>query len=178
MTDTTESPEAAAKSKPAAIKPAKPTFRIPRQADGPLHYGRLKLAPSARVERFADLPAGVRPEKLLDPSFWKHFAREIVATDRIEAVAEDGAWECDYRVMFVGPEGVHLSAITHGQGDGVTWHGKVEAAAKSSLYKVEWKGTGAKWCVVSTVDGTIIKDKLHPESQAVAYLQKHLERMK
>ena len=177
MNDTTESPEAPAKPKPAATKPAKPKvnplYRIPLQADGPLHFGRLKLAASARVERFADLPAGVRPERLMDPAFWKHFAREIQPNDKIEAVCEDGSWEGLYRVMFVSQNEVRISPIyvkEHDTGD--------QAEVESDLYEIVWKGPGAKFAVVRKDNGAVIKDRLHPKSQALAFLREHLGRMK
>ncbi|MFT4079309.1 hypothetical protein [Rhodomicrobium sp.] len=70
-----------------------------------LPVGAVSL--SHRVEYVRDnfmvtIPPGFTVEDLLDPEFWRNQTC-FKANDRIEAVAADGSFDCDLRIISAGP---------------------------------------------------------------------------
>ena len=93
--------------------------------------------------------------------------------DLIEAFCEDGSWEAMFRVMFVGANEIRLSTLSI-----VEHEDPADVAPLSEDYDVTWKGPVAKYAVVNKQNGMIIKDRLYPKSEAVAFLKNHMGRMK
>ena len=138
-----------------------------------LHFGRLKLATGTYRHHFADIPTGTDPAMLLEPDYWEHLSRVIRPLDKIEAFCEDGTWEAMFRVMFVGRAEIRLSPIYE------VHHDQTKAGDLSSdLHEVRWISPSKKWGVVRRDTGAVIRDELYPKSQAVAFLQHHLSKLK
>ena len=138
-----------------------------------LHYGRLRSAADARNHWEADIAAGTMLKAVLAPTYWAHYATLLKPKDLIEAFWEDGSQEADLRVMFVGRAEARVELKTHKVYDRTT-----DADAQTDEYEVKWKGPGAKFAVVRKDTGAVIKDRLYPRSEAVAYLREHLGRMR
>lgn len=152
-------------------EPKVTTLKLER--DSRLHFGRLQEAEQARRHHFADIPAGGKVDDLLDPKYWRHHVKVIRPLDLIEAFCEDGSWEAMFRVMFVGANEIRLSTLSI-----VEHEDPADVAPLSEDYDVTWKGPVAKYAVVNKQNGMIIKDRLYPKSEAVAFLKNHMGRMK
>lgn len=57
------------------------------------------LAQYARSEWYIKVPMGTTLEMLLTPSFWAHHQVKLRIGDKIEAIAEDGTFDVDLRVI-------------------------------------------------------------------------------
>jgi len=139
-----------------------------------LHFGRLTSdAALKRNIHFADIPPGVPFEVAMRSNYWAHHVRTLRPLDRIEMMAEDGSWEAEARVMFVGQAEVKLSELFYKD------HGSSGVEdVKDQNYAVKWKGPVAKFCVVNVETGDVIKNKMYPQSEAVDFLKRYVQRMK
>ena len=153
----------------ATVTPLPPVeVRAPR-----LHFGRLREAAMARMHYGADIPSGTALKTILAPDYWAHYANTLKPQDLIEAFWEDGSQEADLRVMFVGRAEARVALRSHTVYDKTS-----EADVQSDDYEVKWKGPGAKFAVVRRDTGVVIRDKLFPKSEAIAYLRENLLRMR
>ena len=143
-----------------------------RDAKAKLHGERLQLLENSYRTWSADIPSGTTLETVTQPYFWVHHARLIRPKDMIIAFCEDGSWEADLRVMFVSPTEVKVGVKLYVQYDSET----VEELP-SDLHEVAWKGPGLKFCVVHKKTGAIVRDRLYPKSEAIAFLRSHLRQM-
>ena len=145
-------------------------------AKGPtpkLHGGRLRVAEAVRAHYVADIPSGTPISTILVPSYWAHVATQLKPQDLIEAFWEDGSQEADLRVMFVGRAEVKVRVKSH-----TTYEEITDAEVQGDDYEVKWRGPGAKFAVVRRDTGVVIRDKLFPKSEAIAYLRENLLRMR
>lgn len=143
-----------------------------RDAKAKLHGERLQLLENAQRSWFADIPSGTTLETVTQPYFWAHHARTIRPDDMIRARCEDGSWAADLWVMFVSPAEVKVAVYHHKKLDADT--GDI---VPSDLHEVAWKGPGLKFCVVHKKTGAIVRDRLYPKSEAIAFLRSHLRQM-
>lgn len=137
-----------------------------------LHFGKLVEIGHARRELSANIPAGTPMEVILEPSYWKHYTRDIQPGDVIEAFCEDGLWEASLRVMFVSTAEVKLA---------IRWqvdYEAIEEEVDSETHIVVWKGPAMKFAVVRKDTGEIIEKGLYPKSEAFNYLRRHLAQLK
>lgn len=138
-----------------------------------LHFGRLQEVVHARRELFAKVPAGTSLETVLEPTYWKHYTRDIRALDIIEVFCEDGSWEASLRVMFVATNEVRVKLRSH-----VPLDDDVETAEEpTETYKTKWKGPALKWAVVHADTGEVIESGFEKE-EAIKALHRHVENMK
>lgn len=137
-----------------------------------LHFGRLKEAPHARREMFAEVPSGTNPEDLLNPAYWAHYAADLRTMDIIEVFCEDGLWEASYRVMFSGEGQVRLSQrllVSHDQLN------TDEIEELSDKYFVKFRGPAVRWSVLrKSSDGSpdeVIRDRFQEKRDALQYMK-------
>lgn len=140
--------------------------------DRALHFGRLQEIGHARRELSAIIPAETSLEVILEPSYWKHYTRDIRASDVVEAFCEDGSWEASLRVMFVSASEVRMA---------LRWkvsYEEVDIPAESDTHEVAWKGPHWKWAVIRKDDGQVLEKGFGQKSEAFNYLRKHLAQLK
>lgn len=130
-----------------------------------LHSGRLLTAEHARNCHFVNIPAGLPPDDLLRPAFWKHVAAQLRPLDRLECISEDGAWERELRVLYTTTQEARVSPI-----GAVTWHAEEvrEVGDDDGPYTVRWKGPTKKWAVIRNSDGAYIADTFPSRETAEA----------
>jgi hypothetical protein len=63
-------------------------------------------------------PHGVPLEIVKAPDYWAHLARKVRRGDTIEVLAEDGAYDCTYRVVSIMGLLVHLRPLREWIADG------------------------------------------------------------
>lgn len=138
-----------------------------------LHMGRLQEIGHARRELSALIPAGTKIDTILDPTYWKHYVRDIRPMDVIEAFCEDGSWEVSLRVMFVSTAEVQLKVRWHQEYD-VSQEEEIE----SDILAVKWKGPAMKFAVIRKDTKEIIQSGFYPKGEAFKHLAKHLVQLK
>lgn len=70
---------------------------------------RLAVASGfAHGEYFIAAAPGTTVEHVVDPDYWLHLASRLKVYDRIEVVAQDGAFDIDVRVVATDPRGHYV----------------------------------------------------------------------
>lgn len=135
-----------------------------------LHFGRVTTAEHKWNHYAAVIPAETPKERMLEPHYWKHYASNLFKpSDIVTCFCEDGSWEASYRVMFVSKAEVRLS---------LRWEVDHEAYVpeeESETHEIKWGGPQIKFKVVRKDTGEVIKDHLHPKSEAYDFLRRHLQ---
>lgn len=75
--------------------------------DLPSHLlpSRLPRAAHERGDYLHRAAAGVTLDMVLNPNYWAHLAERLRIGDRIEALADDGSFDVDLRVVAIDPRG-------------------------------------------------------------------------
>lgn len=131
----------------------------------------LDLAEYRTVTFYYVPPAGVGFESLKDSSYWTHVARNLKPGNKIEVLAEDGAYWALLLVRAVGPRDASVAVLQHEElGGGLEIQGGLPSG-----FEVKWRGPNAMWSVVRSQDNEVIKDKMGTKEQANLYLQNHVK---
>lgn len=115
----------------------------------------------------ADIPHGIDPATLMEPTFWSHHARMMRSEDLVEARAEDGSWRQYFRVRFVEGQEVHLAR----EGDLIRYVREEGPETDSGPYRTKWISPPCKWGVVNSETGERLQDKFETEEQARRYMR-------
>lgn len=161
-----------ARAKTAAPAPSADVTPLPLAKQAKLHGGRMQERAIMQREWFADIPAGVPYEATLQSSFWTHYARKLCPNDLIWVVREDGAWAAQLWVMFSENGEVRLCEYVFRELDG-----PMTVPHPSEDFVVEYRGPGAKFCIVNRATKKIVKEKLFPRSTAIQALQEMTRRL-
>lgn len=119
----------------------------------------------------ANISPSISPADVLEPDFWKHVARRVVTTDRIEAWAKDGTWMGEYVVLFKTEHELRLFEIARRE----LPTGKVDTSA--AVYFTEWISPPLRWGIRRKSDNEIIKSGFETKEQAVVWMQEHRKSM-
>ncbi len=138
-----------------------------------LQFGRLTEVGHVRRELAINVPEGVSLETVLQPTYLKHYARDIRPADIIEALCEDGSWEASLRVMYVSTAEVRMQVRWQTDYDEM-----VEDEPESDTHEVKWKGPAMKFAVVRKDNKEIIQSGFYPKSDAHNFMAKHLANLK
>jgi hypothetical protein len=77
----------------------------------PLKATAMDHAHYARLNMFAEVPAGTTLEDVLTPEFWSNHTQRLKRGAVIEILSEDNALDCDVRVLKVGPTFAHVRLL-------------------------------------------------------------------
>lgn len=77
----------------------------------PLKATAMDHAHYARLNMFAEVPAGTTLEDVLSPEFWANHVQRLKRGAIIEILSEDNALDCDVRVLKVGPTFAHIRLL-------------------------------------------------------------------
>lgn len=138
--------------KPAASSPAKVPF------------GRMKPAGHSWNTWEFSIPAGTPMAMLAEPTYWAHYWRQIQPNDLIIALCEDGAWECEMRVLSTAQGEVRAKTRF-----AVEYDSAGAVLAEKGDYVVKWISPPSKYGVFRK-DGTLVRDKFYPRAEAVAFM--------
>lgn len=125
---------------------------------------QLKEAEFARRVWCASPERGVGIDDMLQPAYWAHVAKTIRSGDRIEAVANDGAWFAEFYVTGSGANEVRVVPLR-----------VVDLTVKVRIdpeYEIKFRGR-AKWSVLRLSDKAVMVDGLDDEQAANDWLAKH-----
>jgi len=124
----------------------------------------MKPAEFKRVIYQAVPEAGVPLDDLLHPDYWAHVARMFNPTDRVEVLAEDGAYYAELIVQDCGKAWAKMAVLQH-----VPLHAVEKAGPEAAPYKVKYAGPHAMWRVFRASDNEVIQDKFQTRDQAEHY---------
>ncbi len=148
---------------------------MPKTDEAPRHVGALNrnhiLPESAARKRWCITPpAGVLPEDLCDPAYWKHVVAEIglKPNDRVDATCADGTWFAEYLVIHVGPTHAKLQLLAEYSLAAVT-----NLAKKTKTHEVKWKGPAHKYVVRRLSDGETVKHGFVSEAAATDWMHQN-----
>lgn len=117
---------------------------------------QLHDAEYARRVFVARPPAGTPASALLEPAWWAHVAAGFTPGDRIEVLAQDGAYDLDLRIVGTGHNWARVQVLR-------AWpEGALEIGAASSEANqpdevvVEWGGPGHKWRTIRAKDRSVV----------------------
>ena len=107
---------------------------------------------------FLDLPPGTKPEHVEDPDFWVHMAARFRVHDEIIAIAADGSFEAELRVVAIDPRKLWAQVRPLR-----VWRGEAAASENAAPrtdpdgYKIEFSGPH-KWRIVNVAGDVVAKD--------------------
>ena len=136
-----------------------------------LHFDRLQLMEHGFKGHLATIPADVSPSTVATEDYWAHVVGPFGPMDIIRAFWEDGTKEIWFTVLFVSPAGVKLSKL---------FEVEHEPAGddEEDIFKAQWRGPHAQWCVIRTDSKIVIKDKMQSKSEAMGFLANYLRGVK
>ena len=112
---------------------------------------RLKRAEFAYTRYFELVPAGVPHEEVASTSFWAHVMPVLRVLDIVEAVAEDGAWEADLRLVRKSPGRLEWRVLRHFSGAPVEQD-------RPARFELKWGGPALKWTIRDRRDGKVVAE--------------------
>lgn len=124
---------------------------------------------------FTFIPLGHSAEDLLQPEYWVHWAKRLRPNFFIDVVAEDGTFDGTLRVLQVSDTWAKCVWFVYNRRDGEA-RPDVDYSPKRTLFKIESSAKG--WRIIEKESGTVIEKDLPHRSDAEAFLDQHLAKMK
>lgn len=154
---------------------AKTAAPAPAAAKAPpaLAPARLKQAEFERAVHRAILEAGRPFNDILRSSFWTHTAAKLRPFDKIEVLAEDGAFYGEAMVLSAGANYARVAALFCVDLGAAA--GDAEAAAQAEVLEVDFAGPLAKHRVVRKSDRAVLRDGFQTRAEALAYAREHVK---
>jgi len=126
---------------------------------------RMKSAEYMRQCHRVTPEAGTPYDAVTEPSYWAHVAQKINPYDKIEVVAEDGAWYAELLVLSVDKMAITVREIVL-----IDLHGDstedAEGDQEQSDYFSKYRGPHLQWCVMRRSDQACVRDKIQTKVQA------------
>jgi len=120
----------------------------------------------------AEIPMGVKPEDLLEPTFWAHHASKLRPWNEIRARAVDGTWMGNYLVLDCSRTWARVHQLsfhrftTGDQAD--TLASETDVKVYMGKHQVKFRGAH-KWTILQGSD--VIKEGFATKEEATAELE-------
>lgn len=128
---------------------------------------RFTEGEARRRDWIADVEFGISPEQVMEPAYWAHVAKDMVAGDHIEVRSEDFSWVAFLIVRFA--ERTYAEVVL----DRLVRMEPVMQPAASAKHKVEWKGPHRKFTVIRISDSAILQEGFKTRPEADAWMMNH-----
>ena len=112
-------------------------------------------------------PEGCQIDDLKKTEFWSIWAAKLKPFDRIDVIADDGAWLAECLVIQAAK---NWAQIYIRRVDKLIEPVKVE---DNATFKVEYKGPKKLWCVIRRSDAAMIKESLPTQLEAQEWVKTH-----
>jgi hypothetical protein len=125
-----------------------------------LPKGALLGGDFARTRYTAVIPYGTPFEEILEPEYWAFHGNVLRAGDHIECEEQGGAYYAHLQVRQTGINAVHVREV---------YSKRFETDAleePEAMFDVKWAGPAAKYRVIRTSDGKVIKEGIEDKSVA------------
>jgi hypothetical protein len=130
----------------------------------PLKATAMDHAHSARLNMFAEVPAGTTLDDVLSPEFWSAHTPRLKRGAIIEVLSEDNALDCDLRVLKVGPTFAHVRLLRcH------TEEAERVAQETHSEITVGYGGKQGRWRVLHL--GKVVKEGMETKVEAERFAE-------
>lgn len=135
----------------------------------------LSQAEFRRNEYVATAERGIRPQDVMNPSYWAFHAAKLKPWDHLEVLSEDGTWCGEYIVLESSRTWarIHPLRVTYLTTQDIS---ETQAAAQSESPEVDaevrFRGP-KKWGVIRKSDSAILMEMLATRDDAEQWLQKH-----
>ena len=130
----------------------------------------VKFAEFVRHVFHVSVPAAHSPKDMLQRDYWKHFAGNLKAGNKIEMLWED-------RTLYA--EAIVLEADAHGATirfvQGPVRLDAVEVGEANSDYEVKWAGPHHKFKVIRTSDGEVMESGFGTKDEAMRFIASTLK---
>lgn len=141
-----------------------------------LEATRFKGAEYVRVIHHAAPFDNTEPEDLLTPDYWAHVADQFKPFDRVEALANNGAWWAEYIVVACGRAYAQLRMLRKVDLDPVSINKALQSALHA--YEVRHRGPHDMWSVIRRSDNAVVHEGEQTESGANNWLVNHLKALR
>ncbi len=125
---------------------------------------RFSLAENTRNVWSVVPEVGIKPEDMVEPSYWAHVSAHLRPCDRIEAHAEDGTFFAEFLVVSSGRQTAKVVLLR-----------KIDleaddAPSASDEFSVQWKGPHHKFAVVRLSDRATLQHSFETKEAALGWL--------
>ncbi len=156
--------EAATETAPVASAPPKTKTMLPVMG--------LKRLESAQLAYRALVPVGHTLEMLLDPLYWGHHAKGLKLWSFVVAIAEDGSFDADLRVVAHADTWAKMRPLR-------VWQeapGKAVGDPTPVRARYRHEFVGGTWRVVSDM-GKVVEKGFTNKDDAIRYIEKLVEKL-
>lgn len=134
----------------------------------PILRNRVKSAEYVRNIFCATPEIGTKYEDVLKPEYWTHVSATLHPTDRIEVLAEDGAWFAELFVVSCGKNWAKVCQLRF-----VELSESKPDEAPAAKFKVIWRGQVHKHAVLRVSDNEVIKGEFPTAAEAKKWLEQY-----
>ena len=156
--------------------PQQPAARVPDRKIQPIEEARIKSGDFVRAFYVATAFDNTRPEDLLRPEYWAHFAQKLKLRDRIEVWANDASWVAEVVVLGATKNAADVRLLRVDYIDPYQPEGATSDHLKS--YDVRYRGLHSQWSVVRLADNALVHEGEGSKAAADKWLSEHLKAMK
>lgn len=142
----------------------------------PIEEARIKGGDFVRAFYVATAFDNTKPEDLLQPEYWAHFAQKLKLRDRIEVWANDAAWVADVVVLGATKNAADVRLLRVDYIDRYSPDGATSDHLKT--YDVRYRGLHSQWSVVRLSDNALVHEGEGSRAGADKWLAEHLKAMK
>lgn len=116
---------------------------------------------------------GVPLDTILDPAYWSHVAKRLAPWHRIEVRDPGFQWVAELLVRDCGKNWAKVVLL-----DVTPFEPRAAAVHidETADFSVTWRGA-ARWSVMRTLDGEVMKDGLTTKDEADLWLKHHLTKI-
>lgn len=132
----------------------------------PILRNRVKSAEYVRNIFCATPEIGTKYEDVLKPEYWTHVSATLHPTDRIEVLAEDGAWFAELFVVSCGKNWAKVCQLRFVE----LSESKPDEAPATGKFYVKWRGDVHKHAVIRFVDKVPVKSGFATAAEAKTWL--------
>lgn len=135
-----------------------------------LHANLMRLAEYERNVYCVSVPPGVPFKSVLAPEFWVHTSRLLKVGDKLEVLAQGGAWYAELKVARVDPFSVRMWPLHYVD---LTARDAAADAMDAADYFVQLGGPH-KWRVLRKSDRQILHIGEATEADAKSWLDEYV----
>lgn len=166
----------AAKAQTATTDEQSKPAAVPERKIQPIEEARIKSGDFVRAFYVATAFDNTKPEDLLRPEYWAHFAQKLKLRDRIEVWANDASWVAEVVVLGATKNAADVRVLRVDHIDAYQPEGATSDHLKS--YDVRYRGLHSQWSVVRLADNALVHEGEGSKAAADKWLAEHLKAMK
>lgn len=129
----------------------------------PLAPSRLQRAEHYFAFYAAAVPAELRLDDALKPSFWAHLGDRLRQHDTIRLIPDDGAYFAELLVLSAGRGFANVKLLRHIPLN----EDELSEMVVPDELEVKYRGPHCRWSVIRKSDGHVLKEQLQEKGDAI-----------